>query len=104
MNCFTYRKVRGFPSEVQSFTVLAFLTDGLGEIELEVVLQDLDNMEELYRVGRRVIFNSPLNEYRFLFRFRDISFPTEGAYEIMLMADNELVTARKIRIEQRGDR
>jgi uncharacterized protein DUF6941 len=104
VNCFTYRKVRGFPSEPQSFTVLAFLTDGLGEIELEVVLQDLDNMEELYRVGRRVVFNSPLHEYRFVFRFRDISFPAEGAYEIMLIADNELVAARKIRIEQRGDR
>jgi hypothetical protein len=100
VNCFTHRKVRDFPSEPQSFTVLAFLTDGVGEIDLEVVLQDLENMEELYRDGRRVVFRNPLTEYRFVFRLR-LSFPAEGSYEILLLADNELVTARKIRLERR---
>jgi hypothetical protein len=101
VNCFTHRRMRDFPSDVISFAVLAFLTDGLGEIELEVVLQDLHNMEELYRVARRVTFSSPLAEYRCIFRLRGLSFPAEGSYEMLLFADNELVPARKIRVERR---
>jgi hypothetical protein len=53
VNCFTHRAARDFPTEAISSSVLAFLGDGLGEIDLEVVLQDLDNMDVLHRVGGR---------------------------------------------------
>lgn len=44
VNCFTYKRFRSFPAEPTTFVVLAFLTDGLGEIGLEVALQSLDNI------------------------------------------------------------
>jgi hypothetical protein len=62
VNCFTHRAMRTFPTEPISFAVAAFLTDGLGDIELEIALQSLDNMDQLYRVGRRFRFETPLEE------------------------------------------
>jgi hypothetical protein len=96
VNCFTQRKLRDFPSEPISFAVVAFLTDGLGDIELAIVLQTLNNMEELYRLGRRFRFEDPLDEYRCVFRVRNFSFPHEGRYQLLLLADGELVAARAI--------
>jgi hypothetical protein len=103
VNCFTHRAARDFPTEAISFSVLAFLADGLGEIDLEVVLQDLDNMDVLHRVGGRVNFHEPLVEYRCVFRVRELSFPQEGAYEVLLLADKDLVAARKIDIRRRRE-
>lgn len=101
VNCFTHRKFRDFPSEPISFAVLAFLTDGLGEIDLEVVVRSVENMEVLRRIGRRVKFEHALSEYRCVFRFRQVSFPREEPYEILLLANGELVAMRRIQLEQR---
>ena len=49
VNCFTHRMVEQFPSEVFPFVVLAFLTDGLGEVSLEVRISRLDTMDEVYQ-------------------------------------------------------
>lgn len=32
INCFTIKKVAAFPSDPQKFAVVAFMTDGLGDI------------------------------------------------------------------------
>jgi hypothetical protein len=48
VNSFTHRKVTSFPATFP-FIVFASLTDGLGDGFLEVVIERLDSLEELYR-------------------------------------------------------
>jgi hypothetical protein len=100
VNCFVRREQR--PAEPITFSVVAFLTDGTGEINLEVVIQSQDNMEVLYRDGRHFQFTNPLNEYRCIFRLRDLPLAVEGSYQIMLLADNELVAQRVIKLTRKG--
>jgi hypothetical protein len=101
VNCFSQRTVQGLPSDPFPVVVFDILTDGLGDVELEVAIQRLDNLEEIYRRMIRFHFPNPLNEVRCLFRIRDCSFPAAGAYQITLLANNELVALRKVRIETR---
>jgi len=98
VNCFTMRRVEGFPSDPFPFVVFAILTDGLGEARLEVAIQRLDNLEEVYRRGAPFHFTDPLQEVRCLFRIRDCSFPVPGSYEADLFADKESIAQRKFRI------
>jgi hypothetical protein len=102
VNCFVRRDLRDFPSEPTSSAVAAFLTDGQGEFDLELLIQRLEDLEVLYRDGRRFRFGHPLSEYRCIFRVRDFSFPAEGSYEIMLKAGGEMVAARRIKIARKG--
>jgi hypothetical protein len=102
VNCFVVRQLREIPSEPMTFSVAAFLTDGQGEIDLELVIQRLEDMEMLYRDGRRFRFGHPLSEYRCVFRIRDFSFPAEGSYEIMLKADGEMIAVRRIKIVRKA--
>jgi hypothetical protein len=96
VNCFTRRKVSGFPSEPVPFVVFALLTDGLGEMPLEVSLERLDTMEELFRTVLPYRFVNPLREVRFILRVRGYSFPVPGHYQLSLFAENELLAHRKL--------
>jgi hypothetical protein len=49
VNCFTHRTVARFPSETFPFVVFAVLTDGSGTISMEVLIQRLDTLDEVYR-------------------------------------------------------
>jgi hypothetical protein len=49
VNCFTSRKVERVPAEPFPFSVFAVLTDGSGDIPLEVTINRLDNLDEIYR-------------------------------------------------------
>ena len=100
VNCFLRRTVSTVPSEGISFIALAFLTDGSGTVDLEVTIQRLDNLEEVYRRTYAYRFQNPLQEVRFLFRVRDCSFPVAGEYQLSLLADGELLAQRKLRIVQ----
>jgi len=98
VNCFTSRTVEQLPSETFPFIVFAILTDGAGEISLEVIIQRLDSLDEIYRSSLSFRFTNPLQEVRCIFRIRDCSFPVSGYYQVTLLADNESVAQRKFRI------
>jgi hypothetical protein len=98
VNCFTRRSVEHFPSEVFPFVVFAMLTDGAGEMPLAVSISRLDTLDEIFRRSVSVKFANPLQEVRCVVRIRGCSFPVAGHYEIMLLADNEMVAQRKILI------
>ena len=100
VNCFTQRIVRQLPSEAFPFIVFAILTDAAGEIPLEIVIQRLDSLDEIYRRSVVHRFADRLREIRCLFRIRDCSFPIAGAYQVSLLADGELQAQRKIMIEK----
>jgi hypothetical protein len=99
VNCFTRLKAAKFPTEPKRFVVFAALTDGLGDIQLDVLIERLDTLEEIYRESRRVEFTNRLQEVRYVFRVTDCSFPVAGAYEISLTADGESLAAHKFRVD-----
>lgn len=75
VNCFTQLNQAMDPSERQRFAVFAALTDGLGDIELKLVVQRLDTQEEIYHALRTLRFADRLQEVRYLFRVTNCSFP-----------------------------
>jgi hypothetical protein len=99
VNCFTRLKAAQFPTEPKRFVVFAALTDGQGDIQLDLMIERLDTLEEIYRESRRVGFTDRLQEVRFVLRVTDCSFPVAGPYEISLKADGELLAAHKFRVE-----
>ena len=97
VNCFSSRKLKGFPGPTE-FYLVAWLSDGLGEMTVEVVVQKLDNLIEIFRTESVLRFDDPLRDKYFLARIRDCHFPVAGEYVVSLTVGGELVAHRKIRL------
>jgi hypothetical protein len=102
VNCFRRRGVDRFPSDVVPLVVFAILTDGLGQLHFELVLERLDTFEDVARYRFSLRFVDPLHEARCILRLRDCSFPVPGYYQVTLLADKELVAQRKFEVITRG--
>jgi hypothetical protein len=102
VNSFSRRAVRRVLSRPFPFVVFALPTDGLGEVELEVTINRLDNLDEVYRAGTTFRFPDPLHAYRCKLRIQDCSFPVAGDYEVNLHAGGEVIARRKLSIVQRS--
>jgi hypothetical protein len=98
INCFTIKKVAAFPSDPQRFAVVAFMTDGRGEVPMELIVKGLTDLEVIHRHAMKVSFPSRLHEVRFLFRVTDCVFPSPGAYDVCLLTKNELLAQHRISV------
>lgn len=98
VNCFTRRVVAQFPSEPLSFAAMAFLTDGLGEMPITLVIENLDQGEEVYQRSATVRFDNPLQEYRVAIRVRNYSFVAPGYYQASVLAENDFLAHRRFRV------
>jgi hypothetical protein len=98
VNCFTRRTADTFPWMSPPFTVLAWLTDGQGEVSLEVVVENANTLEDLLRRVLRTDFPSPLQQRRLSLRLNSLTFPGPGSYRVLLFADGELVAQNKLYI------
>ena len=98
VNCFTERKVRSFPAERISFLVCSNLVDGRGRMRLEVRIESLVDFDVLRARNGEITFSDPHQEIRLRVPLSEVSFPTEGGYQILVLVDNEMVALRKIEI------
>jgi len=103
VNCFNRRWVTEFPSERFPFIVFALLTDGSGEMDLEVVVHRLDTFEEIYQFAHPVKFTGPLQDFRCMIRLRNCSFPVPGAYQAGLFVDQEIIAQRRFEVLKREE-
>lgn len=103
VNCFNLREVEEVPGQA-SFYVLAWLADGMGEMSTELVIERLDNLEEIFRIRRDLVFPDRLRDMRFAARIRRCNFPVAGHYQVSLIIDGELVAARRFRVQRKGDK
>jgi hypothetical protein len=103
VNCFTQRIGEQVPTDPFSFVLFANLTDGSGDIVLDIVIERLDTFGEIYRRSLTHRFRDPLREVSFVFRIRNCTFPVFGHYQVSLWADGEPVAQRKLRIVQRSN-
>lgn len=97
VNCFARRSLDHFPSQTP-FVVFAHLTGGFGEIPLDVIVQELVDLNEIYRISLKSHFASPLQVIRCTVRIRDCSFPEPGHYVVSLCAGGEIVAQRKLQL------
>jgi hypothetical protein len=97
VNCFLYRILDHFPSRTP-FIVFAHLTGGFGEVPLDVVVEGLDELDEIYRISLTARFADPLETFRCTVRVRDCEFPEPGQYVVSLRAGGEIVAERKIQL------
>jgi hypothetical protein len=91
VNCFNRLTFRDFPTPPRQFMVYAVLTDGLGEMDLSVTVEGLDELTVRQRVSWHETFADPLRELRRLVRITECSFPSPGRYQVSLLAEGEWV-------------
>ena len=89
------------PGEV-TFFALAWLADGEGEMPVDIVVERLDTLEEVYRYTRKFVFKDRLRDSRCLARIRSCTFPVAGQYQVSLIIDGELAAQRKFRVLTKG--
>jgi hypothetical protein len=103
VNCFRERRVKQFPSEPLSFVTYAILTNGLGDIALTIAIQGLEDFKDVQRFTKVCRFGDPFGEFRCTVDFRNIVFPVGGAYQVVLLADNEFVAHRRFTVNHQGE-
>jgi hypothetical protein len=84
INCFSERRVEGFPVSDLPFTVFTPLGDGLGKMTAEVTVTRVADLERLYRRVIPVFFADRHRELRFFHRVVGCPIPSAGAYEVLL--------------------
>lgn len=98
VNCFTQKTGEIFPWPSPPFTVAAWLTNGEGEVLLEVIVEDAKTLDYLYRQQLRFRFATPLQQGRLTLRLSSLVFPVPGPYRVTLLADGEIIAQRKLAI------
>jgi len=70
----------------------------------ELLVERLDNMEETFRVNRKLDFPDRLRDMRFAARVRGCHLPVGGQYLVTLIIDGELVASRKFHVRKKGEK
>jgi hypothetical protein len=100
---FTGQPLDSFPGTVEPFCVFAILTDGIGEIEAELVISWFGEEElvQYARVRGRINFPDPLQLVECVFRFQQFPFPGPGIYLFSLFLGGEWAAQKSVRIYRR---
>ena len=101
VNRFVRLGADSFPVTSDPFIVFAFLTDGQGEVPLELVILRPDTLEEIYRREGTAAFSHPLIERRCRVTVADCTFPVAGDYHLSLLADGEPVASCRLTLFER---
>ena len=103
VNCFNVREVDDLPQQA-TFFALAWLANGLGEMRAELLVERLDNLEETYRVNRKLVFPDRQVDMRFIARVRACLLPVAGLYQVSLTIDGEQIATRKFHVRKKGNK
>lgn len=98
-NSFLSIEPKTFPSSPVPMTVYSVLTDGLGEITLDLIVLRCDTLDEIYTRSLDLTFKDPLRQVRVCWQIQSCSFPAAGAYEFGLHADGELITQCVLKVK-----
>jgi hypothetical protein len=102
VNCFTQRVVESDPPEPISFIVCSNLIGGRGQMSLHVRVESLEGFDIIAERTGVISFRDPFHEIRLRVSMQEVSFPTEGGYQIVLLVDEKVVASRKIEIVSRS--
>ncbi len=100
VGAFTGLGMPAFPGVAAPFSVLAVLTDGVGEGTIQLEITRLDTGEDIHAFEGRVVFPDVLAEVTYHLRLRSCMFPEPGLYQLTLLVDGEWVAQRRLRVYQ----
>jgi hypothetical protein len=101
-NSFQRLAFESLPATPEPFCVYTILTDGLGDIVLDLVVSRCDTLEEIYTRSFQATFRDPLRQLRLWWRVRSCSFPVSGPYEVGLRAGGETIAQSVVEIVEKG--
>jgi hypothetical protein len=101
LGVFTGVAAERFPTLPQRFDVFAALTDGVGDVIINLSVMHLETNEEVYARSMRVSFPDQLQVVNLRFRVRQMTYEVAGTYLFALMIDNHEVAARRVNVYQR---
>jgi hypothetical protein len=99
-NSFKRLAFASFPALPEPFCVYTALTDGLGVVDLNLVVSRCDTLEIVYSRSYRATFPDPLRQLRLWWQIRSCAFPVAGRYEFALQANGETITQAVLEIEK----
>jgi len=96
LGVFTGMAAVEFPTLPQRFDALAALTNGLGDVTMNLSVVHLDTNQEIYTQTLRANFPDPLRVVNVRFRMRTFVYPAAGTNLHALTVDDEEIGARRI--------
>lgn len=102
INVHSARKGERFPARLPPFILFGLLTDGSGTFTMQVRVTRLENAEDVYEKSEPLLLTDRLKEVQYLFRFNDIVIPAAGHYQVMLLANGEVLGMTTLAVKQKG--
>ncbi len=98
---FTGLAAERFPAIAQVFCAFAILTDGHGDVTMELAVTRLATGEEVFAHRGSVHFGDPLKEVRYVVRLHECEFPAPGVYQFTLLGNGAWVAPRRLNVYQK---
>jgi hypothetical protein len=102
LGVFTGMAADKFPTASQRFDLFAALTDGQGDVTMNLSVVHLDTNQEIYGQTMTVNFPDPLRVVNLRFRVRQLAFDAAGTYLFALTIDDQEIAARRVRVYPAG--
>jgi hypothetical protein len=101
-SCFNQLVARSFPASNRAFRVVAFLSDGFGDLTMRIQISHLEGDRTIYRREHQLRFPDRVVEVRYTYQVVGCVFPDAGTYEVELFADDEPLSATVFRLKPAG--
>jgi hypothetical protein len=95
INCFTTRLWHG-ASHRHQFVLYSVLSGIRGTIQLTIRVTELSNDADVISKIVPFTFVDPIFDHRLVHRFTDRTFPRPGAYEILILVDEESIAVTRL--------
>lgn len=102
VNCFNQLTAASFPCSGRAFCLVAFLSDGYGDLQVRVEVQHLESGRLIYIRKHELNIPDRLHEVRYRFLVTGCVFPDPGAYEARLFIEQELVADTRFLVRLKG--
>src|SRR5262245_37151787 len=103
IRAFTGLRQPSFPAVARPFCAFAAFTNGEGEADSVLTVTCMsDEIEEVWRVRRRLRFPDPLQTVYYVMRLSNCPLPRPGAYFFTLWLDGWGVAQRTLRVSLSG--
>ena len=102
LGVFTGVAVDSIPTVPQRFDVFVSLTDGLGDVPMTLSVEHLETNQEIYSQNLTVRFPDPLQVVNLRFRVRQLTYEAAGTYLFVLIANDQELAARRVRVYESG--
>lgn len=103
LGLFSEIRVREFPSRHPQLAVHVALTDGQGDVPVQVKLVDVDEeLQPLFAMEGSLKFPHPQAIAQLNVHMRNVVFPQAGDYRLQLFARGHLLLERRLIVRQKN--